>query len=94
MPLGERLAGEEGQLPRLSRKVGRLSSLMSPSQLQNPDAQSGLFQSLEVLKKHPTYLMVFLQHVVLQFDSSPVVRLSQAAHFGVGWLAQGCRLPP
>lgn len=40
---------------------------------QNPHAQSGLFQNLEILKKHPAYLMVFLQHVVLQFDSSPVL---------------------
>ncbi|XP_067317720.1 rho guanine nucleotide exchange factor 1-like isoform X2 [Anolis sagrei] len=40
---------------------------------QNPEAQSGLFQSLKVLKSHPTYLMAFLQHVVLQFDSSPVL---------------------
>ncbi|XP_015282233.1 PREDICTED: rho guanine nucleotide exchange factor 1-like [Gekko japonicus] len=41
--------------------------------LQNPDAQTSLFQNLEVLKEHPAYLMVFLQHVVLQFDSSPVL---------------------
>ncbi|XP_066494291.1 rho guanine nucleotide exchange factor 1 isoform X2 [Tiliqua scincoides] len=40
---------------------------------QNPHAQSGFFQNLEILKKHPAYLMVFLQHVVLQFDSSPVL---------------------
>ncbi|XP_054854959.1 rho guanine nucleotide exchange factor 1 isoform X3 [Eublepharis macularius] len=39
----------------------------------NPDAQSSLFQNLEILKKHPAYLMVFLQHVVLQFDSSPAL---------------------
>ncbi|XP_077192819.1 rho guanine nucleotide exchange factor 1 isoform X2 [Paroedura picta] len=39
----------------------------------NPDTQSSLFQSLEILKKHPAYLMVFLQHVVLQFDSSPAL---------------------
>ncbi|KAH0631673.1 hypothetical protein JD844_006123 [Phrynosoma platyrhinos] len=42
---------------------------------QNPDAQSGLFQNLKSLKSHPAYLMVFVQHVVLQFDSSPVVSL-------------------
>ncbi|XP_053123451.1 rho guanine nucleotide exchange factor 1 isoform X2 [Hemicordylus capensis] len=40
---------------------------------RNSDDQIGLFQSLEVMKKHPAYLMVFLQHVVLQFDSSPVL---------------------
>uniref|UniRef100_A0ABM5ETD2 Rho guanine nucleotide exchange factor 1 isoform X2 n=1 Tax=Pogona vitticeps TaxID=103695 RepID=A0ABM5ETD2_9SAUR len=39
----------------------------------NPDAQSGLFQNLKVLKLHPAYLMVFVQHVVLQFESSPVL---------------------
>uniref|UniRef100_A0A8D0HMA7 Regulator of G protein signalling-like domain-containing protein n=1 Tax=Sphenodon punctatus TaxID=8508 RepID=A0A8D0HMA7_SPHPU len=40
----------------------------------NPDDQTSLFQSLELVKVHPAYLMVFLQHIVLQFDSSPVVR--------------------
>ncbi|XP_029140429.1 rho guanine nucleotide exchange factor 1 [Protobothrops mucrosquamatus] len=40
---------------------------------QHPDAQTGLFQNLEILMKHPAYLMVFIQHVVLQFDSSPVL---------------------
>ncbi|XP_060131592.1 rho guanine nucleotide exchange factor 1 isoform X7 [Zootoca vivipara] len=40
---------------------------------QNPDAQSSMFQSLDLLTRHPAYLMVFLQHVVLQFDSSPVL---------------------
>uniref|UniRef100_A0ACB8FS73 Uncharacterized protein n=1 Tax=Sphaerodactylus townsendi TaxID=933632 RepID=A0ACB8FS73_9SAUR len=39
----------------------------------NPDMQSSLFQSLEILKKHPAYLMVFLHHVALQFDSSSVL---------------------
>ncbi|XP_072836406.2 rho guanine nucleotide exchange factor 1 isoform X4 [Pogona vitticeps] len=39
----------------------------------NPDAQSSLFQNLKVLKLHPAYLMVFVQHVVLQFESSPVL---------------------
>lgn len=39
----------------------------------NADAQSILFQNLKVLKLHPAYLMVFVQHVVLQFDSSPVL---------------------
>ncbi|XP_067419874.1 rho guanine nucleotide exchange factor 1 [Emydura macquarii macquarii] len=39
----------------------------------NPDDQTSLFQSLELLKTHPAYLMAFLQHVVLQFDSSPVL---------------------
>ncbi|KAL8219693.1 UNVERIFIED_CONTAM: hypothetical protein K2H54_031285 [Gekko kuhli] len=52
--------------------------------LQNPDAQSGLFQNLEVLKEHPTYLMVFLQHVVLQFDSSPVVSPARDVWFDWG----------
>ncbi|XP_032084002.1 rho guanine nucleotide exchange factor 1 isoform X2 [Thamnophis elegans] len=40
---------------------------------QHPDAQTSLFQNLEILMKHPAYLMVFIQHVVLQFDSSPVL---------------------
>ncbi|XP_025023841.1 rho guanine nucleotide exchange factor 1 isoform X1 [Python bivittatus] len=40
---------------------------------QHPDTQSSLFQNLEILMKHPAYLMAFIQHVVLQFDSSPVL---------------------
>ncbi|KAM3829391.1 rho guanine nucleotide exchange factor 1 isoform 4-T4 [Vipera latastei] len=40
---------------------------------QHPDTQTSLFQNLETLMKHPAYLMVFIQHVVLQFDSSPVL---------------------
>uniref|UniRef100_A0A2D4FYG8 Regulator of G protein signalling-like domain-containing protein n=1 Tax=Micrurus corallinus TaxID=54390 RepID=A0A2D4FYG8_MICCO len=40
---------------------------------QHPDTQTSLFQNLEILMKHPAYLMVFIQHVVLQFDSSPVL---------------------
>ncbi|XP_069057469.1 rho guanine nucleotide exchange factor 1 isoform X5 [Pleurodeles waltl] len=39
----------------------------------NVDNQSSLFQSIELIKKHPAYIMVFLQHVVLQFDCSPVL---------------------
>ncbi|XP_069739069.1 rho guanine nucleotide exchange factor 1-like, partial [Phaenicophaeus curvirostris] len=39
----------------------------------NPEEQSSLFQSLELLRQHPAYLMAFLQHVVLQFDSCPVL---------------------
>ncbi|XP_061453886.1 rho guanine nucleotide exchange factor 1 isoform X2 [Rhineura floridana] len=40
---------------------------------QNPDTQSSMFQDLETLMLHPVYLMAFLQHVVLQFDSSPAL---------------------
>lgn len=42
--------------------------------LQNVDDQSSYFQSIELVKEHPAYIMVFLHHVVLQFDPSPVVR--------------------
>ncbi|XP_062996643.1 rho guanine nucleotide exchange factor 1 isoform X2 [Elgaria multicarinata webbii] len=41
--------------------------------VSNPDAQSCLFQNLKLLTAHPTYLMVFVQHVVLQFESSPLL---------------------
>uniref|UniRef100_A0A8C6XXA2 Rho guanine nucleotide exchange factor 1 n=1 Tax=Naja naja TaxID=35670 RepID=A0A8C6XXA2_NAJNA len=40
---------------------------------QHPDTQTSFFQNLEILMKHPAYLVVFIQHVVLQFDSSPVL---------------------
>ncbi|XP_054667302.1 rho guanine nucleotide exchange factor 1 [Grus americana] len=39
----------------------------------NPEDQNSLFQSLELVRQHPAYLMAFLQHVVLQFDSCPVL---------------------
>ncbi|XP_014749662.1 PREDICTED: rho guanine nucleotide exchange factor 1, partial [Sturnus vulgaris] len=39
-----------------------------------PEEQNSQFQSLELLRQHPLSLMAFLQHVVLQFDSCPVVR--------------------
>lgn len=38
-----------------------------------PDEQSSVFQSMELVLRHPAYLMAFLHHVVLQFDSSPVL---------------------
>lgn len=38
-----------------------------------PEDHSSLFQSVVVVKTHPAYLMAFLQHVVLQFDSCPVL---------------------
>ncbi|XP_032940384.1 rho guanine nucleotide exchange factor 1, partial [Catharus ustulatus] len=38
-----------------------------------PEEQNSQFQSLEVLRQHPLSLMAFLQHVVLQFDSCPVL---------------------
>uniref|UniRef100_A0A8B9P866 Rho guanine nucleotide exchange factor 1 n=1 Tax=Apteryx owenii TaxID=8824 RepID=A0A8B9P866_APTOW len=39
----------------------------------NSDDQNSMFQSLELVRQHPAYLMAFLQHVVLQFDSCPVL---------------------
>ncbi|KAM5131841.1 rho guanine nucleotide exchange factor 1 isoform 2-T2 [Mantella aurantiaca] len=37
------------------------------------DDQSSYFQSIELVKEHPAYIMVFLHHVVLQYDPSPVL---------------------
>nr|DBA15895.1 TPA: hypothetical protein GDO54_003349 [Pyxicephalus adspersus] len=39
----------------------------------NVDDQNSYFQSIELVKEHPAYIMVFLHHVVLQFDPSPVL---------------------
>ncbi|KAM9298867.1 rho guanine nucleotide exchange factor 1 [Gastrophryne carolinensis] len=39
----------------------------------NVDNQSSNFQSIEFVKEHPAYIMVFLHHVVLQFDPSPLL---------------------
>ncbi|XP_012822895.3 rho guanine nucleotide exchange factor 1 isoform X1 [Xenopus tropicalis] len=35
--------------------------------------ESSYFRSIELVKEHPAYIMVFLQHVVLQFDPSPLL---------------------
>ncbi|XP_075696447.1 rho guanine nucleotide exchange factor 1 isoform X6 [Rhinoderma darwinii] len=37
------------------------------------DDQQSYFQSIELVKDHPAYIMVFLHHVVLQFDPSPLL---------------------
>ncbi|XP_069041386.1 rho guanine nucleotide exchange factor 1 isoform X2 [Lepisosteus oculatus] len=37
------------------------------------DDQYSAFNSIELVKKRPAHLMVFLQHVMLQFDCSPVL---------------------
>ncbi|XP_073426796.1 rho guanine nucleotide exchange factor 1 isoform X6 [Dendrobates tinctorius] len=39
----------------------------------NVDDQQSYFQSIELVKDHPAYIMVFLHHVVLQFDPSPLL---------------------
>ncbi|XP_041082148.1 rho guanine nucleotide exchange factor 1-like isoform X2 [Polyodon spathula] len=37
------------------------------------DDQCSHFQSIELLKERPTHLLVFLQHVILQFDCAPLL---------------------
>ncbi|XP_072250000.1 rho guanine nucleotide exchange factor 1 isoform X2 [Leuresthes tenuis] len=37
------------------------------------DDQSPYFSSIEQLKDHPTHLLVFVQHVILQFDPAPLL---------------------
>ncbi|XP_056399744.1 rho guanine nucleotide exchange factor 1 isoform X2 [Hyla sarda] len=39
----------------------------------NVDDQQSYFQSIELVKDHPAYIMVFLHHAVLQFDPSPLL---------------------
>lgn len=43
-----------------------------PSQVV--DDQCAVFNSIEQLKDRPTHLLVFMQHVFLQFDPAPMVR--------------------
>lgn len=38
------------------------------------DDQCKHFNSIEQLKHRPTHLLVFIQHVILQFDPAPLVR--------------------
>lgn len=41
---------------------------------QMVDDQFSHFNSIELLKSKPTHLLVFIHHVMLQFDCAPVVR--------------------
>lgn len=38
------------------------------------DDQCAFFSNIELLKERPTHLLVFMQHVFLQFDPAPMVR--------------------
>lgn len=38
------------------------------------DDQCTYFNNIELLKERPTHLLVFMQHVFLQFDPAPMVR--------------------
>lgn len=60
-----------------------------PPPAQNPEDQNSPFQSLERLRQHPAYLMAFLHHAVLQFDSCPVVRGRGGAGAGEGGCHRG-----
>ncbi|XP_037641902.1 rho guanine nucleotide exchange factor 1b isoform X6 [Sebastes umbrosus] len=37
------------------------------------DDQSPYFNHIDLLKEHPTHLLVFIQHVILQFDPAPLL---------------------
>lgn len=41
---------------------------------QSADDKCPHFDSIDLLKKRPTHLLVFMQHVILQFDPAPLVR--------------------
>jgi hypothetical protein len=45
------------------------------SHSQNSEEQSSQFQSLEQVKRRPAHLMALLQHVALQFEPGPLVRV-------------------
>ncbi|XP_037532788.1 rho guanine nucleotide exchange factor 1b [Nematolebias whitei] len=40
---------------------------------QGTESQFPYFNSIEQLKTHPTHLLVFMQHVILQFDPAPLL---------------------
>lgn len=50
------------------------------SDFQASDDQCTCFNSIEQLKDRPTHLLVFLQHVILQFDPAPLVRTGSTDH--------------
>lgn len=52
-----------------------LSSLVPA--LQNSEDQNSQFQSLEQVKRRPAHLMALLQHVALQFEPGPLVRIQR-----------------
>ncbi|XP_058232194.1 rho guanine nucleotide exchange factor 1b isoform X2 [Hemibagrus wyckioides] len=48
---------------------------------QTVDDQCSHFNSIELLKSKPTHLLVFLHHVILQFDCAPLLCYLHADHF-------------
>lgn len=61
--------------PYLSLNISTVSNpppSLCPS--QTVDDHSSHFTSIELVKSRPTHLLVFLQHVILQFDCSSLVR--------------------
>lgn len=44
-------------------------------QSRGTESRLPYFNSIEQLKTHPTHLLVFMQHVILQFDPAPLVRI-------------------
>lgn len=50
------------------------SSVPVSSCFQAVEDQCIYFNSIENLKERPTHLLVFMQHVILQFDPAPLVR--------------------
>ena len=48
--------------------------VFSLSLFQVVDDQCSCFNNIEQLKDRPAHLLVFLQHVILQFDPAPLVR--------------------
>ncbi|CAM9124039.1 unnamed protein product [Bubo scandiacus] len=62
-----------GPAPRGWPSSGPRTRTSRTTSSRTPDDQNSLFQSLELVRQHPAYLMAFLQHVVLQFDSCPVL---------------------
>ncbi|XP_069804980.1 rho guanine nucleotide exchange factor 1 isoform X5 [Dendropsophus ebraccatus] len=43
------------------------------NEIDNVDDQQSMFQSIEIIKDHPAYIMVFLHHVVLQLEPSQLL---------------------
>lgn len=62
---------------------------LTPVPPQNAEEQNSQFQSLEQVKRRPAHLMALLQHVALQFEPGPLVRmgLGQARVVSVLWEA-------
>ncbi|XP_036414402.1 rho guanine nucleotide exchange factor 1b isoform X2 [Colossoma macropomum] len=77
---GRGLSGAQGSSMAISI-IGAEDEDFENDLNQTVDDQCYYFNSIELLKSRPTHLLVFLHHVILQFDCAPVLSYLHADMF-------------